>query len=135
MAKKKNTPQSDGRVRVRVYIGIKDGKKAYKSVYGRTQKEADRKAEELKVSLRKGIDISASNDSFKVWADHWLRSKKYEVSADRFSSLQARASVWLDDFAKMPISQIKPFELQTTLFAIAAKNPHTGEAMAKKTIR
>ena len=135
MAKKMNTKRDDGRYMVKVYIGIKDGKKSYKFVYGKTQKEADRKADELRVSLRKGIDISASGDSFKVWADHWLMSKKYEVSADRFSSLQARASVWMDDFARAQINQIKPFELQTTLFAIAAKNPHTGEAMAKKTIR
>lgn len=135
MAKKMNTKREDGRYRVKVYIGIKDNKKSYKYVYGRTQKEADQKAEELKVSLRKGTDISAANDSFKIWADRWLMLKKGEVSADRHSSLQARASVWLDDFANAQIKQIKPFELQTTLFTMAANNPHTGEPMSKKTIR
>lgn len=135
MAKKMNTPQADGRVRVRVYTGIKDGKKTYKSVYGKTQKEADIKAEELKVSLRKGIDISASNDSFKVWAEYWLVSKRYEVSTDRYSTLQARSAVWVDALKNTQISQIKPFELQTILFSIAAKNPYTNEPMAKKTIR
>ena len=135
MAKKMNTPQADGRVRVRVYTGIKDGKKTYKSVYGKTQKEADIKAEELKVSLRKGIDISASNDSFKVWAEYWLVSKRYEVSADRYSTLQSRSAVWGDALKNAQISQIKPFELQTILFSIAAKNPYTNEPMAKKTIR
>lgn len=135
MAKKMNTPQADGRVRVRVYTGIKDGKKTYKSVYGKTQKEADIKAEELKVSLRKGIDISASNDSFKVWAEYWLVSKRYEVSADRYSTLQSRSAIWVDALKGTQISQIKPFELQTILFSIAAKNPYTNEPMAKKTIR
>ena len=135
MAKKMNTKREDGRYRVKVYIGIKDDKKSYKYVYGRTQKEADQKAEELKVSLRKGANISAANDSFKIWAERWLMLKKGEVSADRHSSLQARSSVWLDDFANAQIKQIKPFELQTTLFTIAAKNPHTGEPMSKKTIR
>ena len=52
MAKKMNTQRNDGRYMVKVYIGIKDGKKTYKYVYGKTQKEADRKAEELKVLLR-----------------------------------------------------------------------------------
>lgn len=135
MAKKMNTQQADGRYRVRVYLGIKDGKKQYKSVYGRTQKEADRKAEELKVSLRKGIDISASNDSFKTWAEYWLTSKRYEVSADRYSTLQSRSAIWIDALRTAQISQIKPFELQTILFSIAAKNPYTGEPMARKTIR
>ena len=136
MAKKMNTPQADGRYRVRVYIGIKDGKKAYKSVYGRTQKEADIKAEELKVSLRKGMDISSFNDSFKTWAEHWLMSKKCEdVSADRYNSLSTRASVWIDNLQHAQINQIRPFELQSILFSIASKNPNTGKPMAKKTIK
>lgn len=135
MAKKMNTPQPDGRFRVRVYIGIKDGKKAYKSVYGKTQKEADIKAEELKVSLRKGLDISAQNNSFKTWAEYWLISKKHEVSLDRYNSLETRSNVWVDALKSTQISQIKPFELQTILFSIAAQNPNTGKPMAKKTIR
>ena len=135
MAKKMNTPQPDGRYRVRVYIGIKDGKKAYKSVYGKTQKEADIKAEELKVSLRKGMDISSSNDSFKTWANYWLISKKREVSIDRYNTLESRSKVWVDNLYNAQISQIKPFELQTILFSISARNPYTGQPMAKKTIR
>lgn len=135
MAKKMNTPQADGRYRVRVYVGIKDGKKAYKSVYGRTQKEADIKAEELKVQLRKGMDISSSNDSFKTWANYWLVSKRHEVSPDRYNTLVSRSKVWIDALHNAQISQIKPFELQTILFSISAKNPYTGQPMAKKTIR
>jgi integrase len=135
MAKKMNTPQADGRFRVRVYVGIKDGKKVYKSVYGKTQKEANIKAEELKVSLRKGIDISSHNDSFKTWAEYWLATKKQEVSEDRFATLQSRSSIWIDALYNAQISQIKPFELQTILFSISAKNPYTDKPMAKKTIR
>ena len=135
MAKKMNTLREDGRYRVKVYIGSVDGKKQYKYAYGKTQKEADRKAEELKASLRKGIDVSASNDAFKTWAEYWLTSKRYEVSADRYSTLQSRSALWIDALGATQINQIKPFELQTILFTIAARNPYTGEPMAKKTIR
>ena len=135
MAKKMNTPQADGRYRVRVYIGIKDGQKVYKSVYGKTQKEADRKAEELKVSMRKGVDISAAHDSFKTWAEHWLMSKKYEVSEDRYNSLSARAGVWIDALGNAQLNQIKPFELQSILFSISARNPNTGKPMSQKTTK
>lgn len=135
MAKKMNTQQPDGRYRVRVYLGIKDGKKQYKSVYGRTQKEADIKAEEMRVLLRKGMDISSSNDSFKIWAKYWLTSKMHEVSEDRNKTLVSRANVWIDALGNAQITQIKPFELQTILFSISAKNPYTGQPMAKKTIR
>lgn len=135
MSRKTNSQRSDGRYMVRVYIGRKDGKQMYKYVYGKTQKEADRKADELKASLRKGVDLSISGDTFKTWAEQWLMSKRYDVSADRFSSLQARAGVWIDNFANYPINQIKPFELQTVLFTIAARNPNTGEPMSKKTAK
>ena len=135
MAKKMNTQRADGRYRVKVYIGLKDGKKQYKYVYGKTQKEADIKATELKVSLRKGIDISSANDSFKVWAEYWLASKRYEVSADRYTTLQSRSAIWIDSLKTAQITQIKPFELQAILFSIAAKNPYTGKPMAKKTVR
>ena len=135
MARKTNTRQPDGSIRVRVYIGMKDGKKTYKNVYGKTQKEADQKATELKVALRKGVDISASSDSFKVWAENWLMLKKHEVTSDRYSALSARGGVWIDALGNLPISQIKQFQLQTILYSIAAKNPHTGEPMSKKTVR
>ena len=136
MARKNNAQLSDGRYRVRVYIGIKDGKKAYKVVYGKTQKEANMKADEIKVSLRKGMNVSALNDSFKTWAEHWLMSKKHEdVSTDRYNALSARASVWIDSLQNVQLNQIRPFELQSILFSIAAKNPHTGKPMSKKTIK
>lgn len=125
-----NTQRTDGRYMVKVYIGSTDGKKQFKFVYGKTQKEADRKAEELKVSLRKGIDISASNNAFKTWAEYWLTSKRYEVSADRYSTLQSRSAVWIDAIGTAQINQIKPFEF----FTIAAKNPYTGAPMARKTL-
>ena len=136
MAKKMNTKRDDGRYMVKVYIGVKDGKKQYKFVYGKTQKEADHKAEELRVSLRKGIDVGASNDTFKTWAERWLQSKKYEdVTIDRYNSLSARAGVWIDALQNAQINQIRPFDLQSILFSIAARNPKTGKPMAKKTIK
>ena len=136
MAKKMNTQRDDGRYRVKVYIGLKDGKKTYKYVYGKTQKEADIKAEELKFSMRKGMNVTSLNDSFKTWAEHWLLSKKHEdVSTDRYNSLSARAGVWIDALQNAQINKIRPFELQSILFSIAAVNPNTGKPMAKKTIK
>ncbi len=136
MAKKTNTKRDDGRYAVQLYIGTVDGKRKYKTVYGKTQKEANQKAEELKVSMRRGIDIIGSSNSFKIWAERWLMSKKYEdVSSDRYNSLCARAGVWIDALQNIQLNQIRSFDLQSVLFSIAAKNPLTGKPMAKKTIK
>ena len=62
-------------------------------------------------------------------------SKKYEVSKDRYSSLKARAGVWIEELGNLQINQIKLFQIQTILFSIAARNPLTGEPMSKKTVR
>lgn len=135
MPRKSNTKRDDGRYQVKIYIGVVDGKKKYKYVYGKTQKEANLKAEELKATLRKGIDISTANDSFTIWADYWLTYKKNEVSADRYDTLVSQVQVWKDALNFAKISNIKPFDLQNILFSIAERNPHTQKAMAKKTVR
>ena len=73
--KKRNTKRADGRFVVRVYMGIENGKARYKYAYGATQSEADRKAEEIKAILLKGLDPFAS-DNFQQWAERWLDIKK-----------------------------------------------------------
>ncbi len=135
MAKKSNKKRADGRIAVQVYLGTIDGKRKYKTVYGNTQKEADAKAEELKILMKKGLDVSASNDSFVEWADLWLLSKKNEVSADRYNALKSRVEIWKEYLAYTKITQLKPIELQTVLISISTKNPYTGKPMAKNTIR
>lgn len=135
MPKKSNTKRADGRYSVRVYIGMVDDKKKYKYAYGKTQKEANQKAEEIKASLRKGVDVTSANDSFDVWADYWLASKKNEVSVDRYNALVTRTKLWKDVFSSIKINQIKPFMVQSTLFSIAEKSPYTGKPMAKNTVR
>ena len=48
MPKKSNTKREDGRFAVQVYIGKVNGKRKYKTVYGKTQKEANQKADEIR---------------------------------------------------------------------------------------
>ena len=135
MPKKSNTKREDGRFAVQVYIGKVNGKRKYKTVYGKTQKEANQKADEIRTSLKKGIDVTSSNDNFETWADYWLNSKKQEVSADQYNLLQSRTKVWNSLLNSSKINLIKPFELQTIIYQIAEKNPHTGKKMAKKTVK
>lgn len=135
MPKKSNTKRDDGRFAVQIYIGIVNGKRKYKTVYGKTQKEANQKADEIKATLKKGIDVTAYNDSFELWADYWLTAKKQEVSADQYQLLKARTEVWKSVFGKAKITQIKPFELQTVIYQLANENPYTKRRMAKKTIK
>lgn len=84
MPKKRNTKRADGRIAVQVYLGRdENGKRKYKTVYGATQKEADEKALQVKLAMKKGIDVTSELDPFSKWAERWMSIKKTEVSHGR----------------------------------------------------
>ncbi len=130
--KKKNAQRADGRYAVQVYIGQKDGKRKYKTVYGRTQKEADDKARELKVSLQKGIDIAAEYDTFNKWADAWLKIKSTEVSHSQMNVYSSCADHLNRYLADAPITKIKTLDIQKIITDLAKQNPNTGKPASKK---
>lgn len=131
----KLTKRADGRYQMQVYLGVgEDGKKQYKTVYGKTQKEVQQKAEELRVKLNKGIDISAQRDMFKTWADRWLVIKKSEVSAAQYSLCESRKKVLVEFLGAVPLSDISISDLQSVINSLAERNPQTGRPSAKKTL-
>lgn len=76
MAKSKVKKRPDGRYAMQIYLGTVDGKRKYKTVYGTTIKEVERKAAEIRAQLGKGLDILGKRDKFSVWADDFLKLKQ-----------------------------------------------------------
>lgn len=136
MPKKKNAVRKDGRIKVSVYIGRdENGKKKYKYAYGSTQKEADAEAERIKISLRKGLDVMAENDTFGEWAEQWLNIKRNEVSVGQLSSYQSAIKHLNKHLEYVSITKIRQVDIQNVILDLAAKNPHTGKPTAKQTLR
>lgn len=75
MAKSRVKKRPDGRYMMQIYLGMVDGKRKYKSVYGATPKEVEAKAEEVRAMMGKGLDIVAQRDKFSQWADDLYRIK------------------------------------------------------------
>ena len=134
MAKKSNKKRADGRIAVQVYLGLVDGKRKYKTVYGSTQKEADQKAEELRLKMCKGIDITKEKDSFVTWANYFLMSKKSEVSAEQYKLISSRAEVWKQYFKEFTISDVLPMNIQQVINELFICNPYTGKPTARRTL-
>lgn len=133
MARKKNAVREDGRIAVQVYLGSVDGKRKYKTVYGRTQKEADEKALRLKLSLKKGIDISSDRDTFKKWADRFIARKKVDVSARQVETYQS----YLHHFEQLndiPITKIRTDDIQSIIDELATSSENREKPLAKKTL-
>lgn len=134
MARKKNAARADGRIAAQIYIGKgEDGKRKYKTVYGATQKEVDAKAEEIRIRLHKGLDLSHDADTFAQWRDRWLAVKLMDVGASQEASInsQLKHLAPLDGF---PLRDIKPYNIQDIIVSLAKKNPNTGKPTAKKTL-
>ena len=65
--------RSDGRYEVRLYTGTdSNGKKTYKSIYGRTSKELKEKLKEIATEQKKNR-TPAANINFRDYALHWMR--------------------------------------------------------------
>lgn len=133
MPKKSNKKRDDGRIAVQVYLGIVDGKRKYKTVYGQTQKEANEKAQEIKARLGKGLAFN-SGDTFAKWADYWLLLKETEVSKNQYNTILSRVSYWKENLGSAEIIKLRPIDLQPIVNELAKCNPRTGNPTAKKTL-
>lgn len=133
MPRKQNKRRADGRIAVQVYLGMIDGRRKYKTVYGNTQKEADEAALQVKLALRKGIDVTAERDTFGDWARRWLKYKEADISASQYQSYEGYLKR-LESLNGMRISEIKTYDIQEIIDALAVENPHTGKPTSKKTL-
>lgn len=134
MPKKSNTRRADGRIAVQVYLGREDGKRIYKTVYGKTQKEAEQKATELKQQLHKGIDLSNSDRSFSYWADMFLMSKKQQLTHAHYTQIKSRLQYFVDRFGYKNIENIKLCDGEQAVAELAKCNPITQKASSQKTL-
>ena len=134
MPRKQNTRRTDGRIAVQVYLGRRaDGTREYKTVYGKTQKEADEKALQLKISMHKGIDVSASRDTFGEWAERWKALKFPELSAS-WVTVYSSCLKKLYPLNHIPMKDVRPADIQKILIEQAERNPNTGKPSSRRTL-
>lgn len=131
----KNKKRADGRYVKQVYIGRgEDGRRQYKTVYGATQKEANDKALEVRIQLKKGIDVSAGRDTFEDWAKRWLSLKQREVSSKQLRCYQTSVRYLADGLGSLPIGKVRTADVQDVVLNLAEKNPHTGRPSSRRVL-
>lgn len=111
---KKLNKRTDGRLQSKVYIG--DGK--YKYVYAKTPKELKQKILDVKMLLKKGVNVLAERDTFKDWAEQWLLIKQSEVSNRRYDSYCCSVG-HLESISCLPIAKIRTQDIQSILIRLA----------------
>lgn len=122
MAKSRVKKRPDGRYAMQIYIGMVDGKRKYKTVYGATPKEVERKAEEVRLMLGRGIDIAAQRDKFSQWAEDFLRIKKAaKITEGQKQNYQHGVEWWEEQFSRYSISDIRADDIERALLWMQEK--------------
>lgn len=137
MSKKNNVKSNDGYFRTRICIGKdENGRYKYKSFYGKTQSEADKKAREYKATIEKGIDIAGAEDSFAKWAERWLRFKKGKVGNSQYKAYESLLKHLIDYFGGESIKEIRMMNIQDLIDSLAnSKSEYTGNLYSYKTLK
>jgi integrase len=132
--KTRNKPRADGRFVVYVEIGRdENGKRVRKPCYGKTQAEAEAKANELKIKVGRGLDISSSRDSFMLWANRWLdRQEGKRLSETWLVNCRGYVKYLNEAIGYYEIQQVRVNDIQDIINAIAKRNPNTGRPSSHK---
>lgn len=134
MAKSRVKKRPDGRYAMQIYLGAVDGKRKYKTVYGATPKETQKKADEVRILMGKGIDVASQMDTFKEWGQHWLKIKQTIVSPAHYKTCEQKLRIINCYIGDMPIAQLKTANIQDIIFDLANLNRWTGKPTAKRTL-
>lgn len=134
MGKAKYKKRADGRYQAKIYLGRQDGRPQYKYVYGHTVAELEEKADSLRYSLRKGLQVLSGDQPFSVWSERFLRLKQGKVTEVYYAGLAGRVAFWNTAVGDQPLSLITRSMLQLALDGLALCNPRTGKPTSHKTL-
>jgi integrase len=136
MPKKNNATRADGRIAVQIYLGRdENNKRLYKTVYGIKQSEADEKAKKIREDIKKGINYTADAETFRDWADIWLRLKETQVQRSRFTSCVCACNYLSEYLGEQAITKIKTADVQNVITNLAKYNPNTKQPSSIVTLR
>ena len=106
--------RADGRYLINVLVGYSDnGKPKYKSVYGKTQAETIRKAEQIRLSLGNGTYCFDDGITLAEWSEKWISVYKANVSYNTRRSYSDALRVHiLPPLGRIKVRDIKKLHVQ-----------------------
>ncbi len=121
MPKQTLKKRSDGRLQKQIYLGTdENGKRIYKTLYARTQKELNQKYEELMLQINRGLDIFAQKDTFGTWAERYIKSKETTISYRSVACIRSSVKHF-SPLYNLPLSKIKPQHIEDILNNLATR--------------
>lgn len=107
--------RADGRWQCTIMIGLQaDGKRKYKSFYGKTQAEAKKKKNTYQREKEDGFAVD-ENYSFNEWADIWFENHKDNISIKTQECYICALRIIKDYFADYKLKDVKPYDVEQFL--------------------
>lgn len=104
--------RADGRWECTIMDGyFPNGKRKYKSFYGKTQKEVKLKVQAYHKAVDDGLKLDAKL-SFDIWADQWYQSHLPNISPTTRESYRYSLNILKQAFHQKPIMDIKPVDVE-----------------------
>lgn len=119
--------RADGRYCSQIYLGRdENGKRQYKSVYGKSPAELKEKETAVRLQLGRGLDVLSQRDSFDTWADDWLRLKEKEhITYRQMDSYRRAVKLWKEELHGYEIGQVRADDVERVLLALSDRGlPH-----------
>lgn len=112
--------RADGRYCSQIYLGRdENGKRQYKSVYGKTPAEVKEKETAVRLQLGRGLDVLSQRDSFSFWADDWLRIKeKEDITPRQMDNYRRAVKFWKEELHCYEIGQVKADDIEQVLLVL-----------------
>lgn len=96
-----------------------DGKRRYKSFYGKTQKEAKDKAEAYKQEIAAGLYIDP-NLTFREWSQKWYEGHEDNISPTTYESYGYTLKILQEAFGQRKLDSIKALDVESLLKRLRA---------------
>lgn len=113
--------RGDGRWEITIMIGFHDdGRRKYKSFYGKTQREVKEKVQEYWEDRRSGL--IDSDLTFSEWSDRWFEHHKDNISPTTQQSYYYTLRVLKEEFAGRRLAEIKPYDVEQFLKRLRREN-------------
>lgn len=127
----------------RIYIGVDEyGKKKFKKIKAKSEKELLKRENELRRKLKSGIDIKKESDSLAKWIKRYLDSAEMLVNAgslklSEYKLMKSRLDYFLKYdggiFAATGLKDILPSDIVSVINTLMRKNPYIKKATSKTT--
>lgn len=122
--------RADGRYCAQIYLGRdENGKRQYKSVYGKSPAELKEKETAVRLQLGRGLDVLSQRDSFDTWADDWLRLKEKEgITCRQMDNYRRAVKLWKEELQGYEIGQVRADDIERVLIGL------TDHGLSQRTI-